>query len=84
MFDLCIGGTIVTVCDVCNEQILMKTLKAECLKNNRVKSGHDMSIIRKRGQDKYEERQWERAAAGLDTKEPAKSSARGKRNGKGK
>lgn len=81
MFDLCIGTTIVTVCDVCNEQILAKTLKAECMKNERVKSGHDMSIIRKRGQVAFEARHQERVAAGYATEEPAKTT-RGKGNGK--
>lgn len=48
MFDLCIGGNIFTICDVCNEKILSKTLSAEVMKNGRVKSQHDMAIIRKR------------------------------------
>ena len=48
MFDLCIGGTILTICDVCNEAIFSKTLRAECFKNGRVKSQHDISIINRR------------------------------------
>lgn len=48
MFDLCIGDTVFTICDVCNEKIFSKCLKAEVMKNGRVKSQHDMSIIRKR------------------------------------
>lgn len=48
MFDLCIGGQIFTICDACNERILSKTLSAEVIKNGRVKSQHDMAIIRKR------------------------------------
>lgn len=50
MFDLCIAGTIFTICDVCNEEIFSKTLKAECYKNGRVKSQKDLSIINKRKQ----------------------------------
>ena len=48
MFDLCIGGNIFTICDVCNEKIFSKCLSAEVMKNGRVKSQHDMAIIRKR------------------------------------
>ena len=48
MFDLCIGSNIFTICDVCNEKIFSKCLSAEIMKNGRVKSQHDMAIIRKR------------------------------------
>lgn len=48
MFDLCVGGMIFTICDVCNETIFYKTLRAEVMKNGRVKSQHDISIINKR------------------------------------
>lgn len=48
MFDLCIGDNIFTICDVCNEKILNKCLCAEVMKNGRVKSQHDIAIIRKR------------------------------------
>lgn len=48
MFDLCICGNIFTICDVCNEKIFSKCLSAEVMKNGRVKSQHDMAIIRKR------------------------------------
>lgn len=48
MFDLCIGGSIFTICDACNEKIFSKCLSAEVMKNGRVKSQHDMAIIRKR------------------------------------
>lgn len=48
MFDLCIADEIFTVCDRCNELILNKCLSAEVMKNGRVKSQHDMSIIRRR------------------------------------
>lgn len=48
MFDLCIGGFIFTVCDVCNEEIFFKSLRADCHKNRRVKTQRDMAIIRRR------------------------------------
>lgn len=48
MFDLCIGGNIFTICDMCNEKIFDKTLAAEVMKNARVKSQRDMAIIRQR------------------------------------
>ena len=51
MFDLCIGTTIVTICDVCNEQILRKTLSAEVNKNARVKTPQNMQVLRKRAQN---------------------------------
>lgn len=52
MFDLCVGGTILTICDVCNEAIFGKTLRAECYKNGRVKSQHDIQIINRRNSKK--------------------------------
>ena len=48
MFDLCVGDTILTICDACNEKVLDKCLKAECMKNSRTKSNKDMQIINKR------------------------------------
>lgn len=48
MFDLCVSGNIMTICDVCNEKIFDKTLSAEVMKNGRVKSQRDMASIRKR------------------------------------
>lgn len=48
MFDICIAGEIITVCDKCNETLFNKTLHAECLKSGRLKSKKDMAIIRKR------------------------------------
>lgn len=52
MFDLCVGGNIITVCDVCNEKILVKTLRAECAKNERVKMPSDLAIMRRRASQK--------------------------------
>lgn len=37
-----------TLCDLCNEQLLNKTLRASCNVNSKIKSKGDMSIIRKR------------------------------------
>ena len=48
MFDICIGGTIHTVCDLCTDKILSKTLSAIVGINGKVKSQQDMAIIRKR------------------------------------
>ena len=48
IYDICIGGTILTICDVCNEQIFYKCLSAEVEKNHRVKTAADIRIIRKR------------------------------------
>lgn len=67
MYDMCIGGNIFTICDRCVEQINSKTLKAIVERNGRVKSGRDMAVIRKRGQEDYETRRWERFAAGRQT-----------------
>lgn len=79
MFDLGVGNLVLPVCDVCNNQILVKALRAECMKNGRTKSQRDMAIIRKRQQAAYAERQAQRAGTNLETKEPSK---RGKVNGK--
>ena len=48
MYDICIGDTIVTICDLCNEALFYKCLNADCIKNKRVKSKRDMMIINKR------------------------------------
>lgn len=53
MFDLCIGGTIFTICDVCNEKIFSKCLSAEVMKNGRIKSQRDLAVIRKRANGSY-------------------------------
>lgn len=50
MFDLCIADTIFTICDACNEKVFYKCLSAECYKNGRVKSQHDIAIINRRKQ----------------------------------
>ena len=48
LFDICIGGQIFTVCDLCNEQLFQKTLKATCKVNGKVKQPSDIAIVRKR------------------------------------
>lgn len=53
MFDVCIGGTIFTICDVCNEALFYKTLRAECAKNARVKTPEDMKVMRRRANGSY-------------------------------
>ena len=53
MFDIKIGGIVLTICDACNEALFSKTLRAECYKNGRVKSQHDLSIIRRRSDLKH-------------------------------
>lgn len=53
MFDICIGKTIMTICDVCNEEVFNKTLSAQVYKNGRVKEPRDMAIIRKRRNGTY-------------------------------
>lgn len=53
MFDLKIGNVVVTICDMCNEQLLQKTLTAEVRKNQRTKSPRDVAIIHKRSRDRF-------------------------------
>lgn len=53
MFDICFsnvkgGGTVITLCDKCNDELFQKTLKASCMVNGRVKSKQDMQIINRR------------------------------------
>lgn len=48
MYDLKIGGHLFTICDMCNKELLNKTLKAEVENNHRTKSPRDMKIIRRR------------------------------------
>jgi hypothetical protein len=39
---------IIRICDLCNEDLLNKTIKASCIINHRTKSNIDMKIIRAR------------------------------------
>ena len=36
---------VIRICDLCNEQLLSKSLKASCIVNHRVKSPIDMKVI---------------------------------------
>lgn len=45
MYDIMIGKTLFTVCDACNEELLRKTLTADCRTMGRLKSTHDSKII---------------------------------------
>lgn len=36
---------VIRICDLCNEQLLSKSLKASCMVNHRVKSPIDMKVI---------------------------------------
>ena len=59
MFDVCVGDNIFTICDVCNEALFYKTLRASCYTNGRVKSERDMAIIRQRGRQFWEAKELE-------------------------
>lgn len=48
MFDLMIGDTVHTICDRCVNKIFRKTLTAVCGVDHKIKSQHDLAIIRKR------------------------------------
>lgn len=48
MFDVSIGGRILTICDLCNGQLLNKTLHADVKVNTKLKRPEDMEIIRQR------------------------------------
>lgn len=54
MYDVKIGDAYFTICDMCNETLLAKSLRASCLTNGRLKSKEDIAIIRRRGRSKYE------------------------------
>lgn len=48
LFDIRLGGDIITLCDVCNNQLLRKTLSASCMVDGKVKSAKDLEIIKRR------------------------------------
>lgn len=48
MFELKIGAFTFFLCDSCNEVILQKALKANCLVNGKLKTKNDLKVIRKR------------------------------------
>ena len=45
MFDLCLNNHITTLCDLCNDSLFSKTLKANCYVNSRLKDKHDIKVI---------------------------------------
>ena len=57
MFDLCIGKIIMTICDECVDKVFYKCLSASVMRDGRVKSPHDMAIIRRR---QHKGSKWER------------------------
>lgn len=61
MFDLRIGKNIICICDLCNDKILTKTLKASCSINSKVKQKRDMAVIRKRERENDKNRLQENA-----------------------
>lgn len=52
MFDLSLNNHITTLCDVCNNELFNKALKANCYTNHRLKDKHDMKVIQKRNTEK--------------------------------
>lgn len=48
IFDLCIGDTIITLCDACNEKLFNKTLKATVMIQSKVKTKQDIQVIQAR------------------------------------
>lgn len=49
LFEIAFNNNLyVTICDRCNNQLLMKTLKADILVSSRTKDKHDIAIIDKR------------------------------------
>ena len=48
MYDICIGSTILTICDECNDQLFSKTLKAQLHTQTRLKTKKDISILNAR------------------------------------
>ena len=48
MFDYCIAGNMITLCDACTSALLRKTLTGDCLVSSRLKTKADLLIIRNR------------------------------------
>lgn len=48
MFDLMIGDTVHTICDRCVNKLFSKTLTAVCGVDHKIKSQHDLAIMRRR------------------------------------
>ena len=57
MYDIRLGmdqAFVITICDVCNEELFKKTLRASCMTNSRIKNSSDISIIKARNRRKYD------------------------------
>lgn len=53
MFELLLTENIkITLCDLCNDKLLNKTLKASCNVQGKLKTKADLEVIRKRRQIK--------------------------------
>lgn len=48
LYDICIGGNVITICDECNDKVLSKTLSASCRLHERLKTKTDLRILRNR------------------------------------
>ena len=48
MFDIRFGNETITICDECNNKLLLKTLKAQVHVNGRLKTKDDIAIINAR------------------------------------
>ena len=53
LFDLNVNNQIITICDLCNEELFRRSLSATCYVNRRLKDKHDMKIIQARNRLKY-------------------------------
>lgn len=58
MFDLALGKAIFTLCDVCNEKVFDKALKATCAVNHKLKSAEDIKLINSRKSAVRGEDEW--------------------------
>ena len=45
MYDICIAGKVFTICDLCNDTLFQKSLKAQIHTQSRLKSNRDIKII---------------------------------------
>lgn len=48
MFDLMVAGQYFRLCDMCNSELLTHTIRASCAVDKKIKSAHDMEVIRSR------------------------------------
>lgn len=48
MFDLQIADNTITICDLCNDALFYKTLRASCYVNGRPKTNEDINLINRR------------------------------------